>query len=152
MFHDIDFMKLQNKLRDNKQFDVEIYVASNIFECRLSEYKLGVNGELLDQEQSDPVIMSSKELAAWIEPPAPIGDSIRLLRLRAGRNQGEMARVIGCSTSTWSGYEVGRTDIPEDVIAQIKNYFDWDGSPVERTKEEILRGEELRQSIESIFI
>lgn len=67
MFHDIDFMKLQNKLRDNKQFSVEIHVCSNVFNCKLFEYKLSSEGDLLEQHQPEPVCMSSRELAAWIE-------------------------------------------------------------------------------------
>ena len=67
MFQDINFMKLQKKLRDNKQFSAQIYVCSNVFECRLFEFQLNAKGELVEQQQPKPIVMSSSELAAWIE-------------------------------------------------------------------------------------
>jgi len=81
----------------------------------------------------------------------PIGQSIRLLRFRAQLVQGEMARVVGCSVAVWSSYETGRAEVPVHVLDKVKDYFDWDGSPVERTPEEIADGEELRKELENIF-
>lgn len=79
-----------------------------------------------------------------------IGRSIRLLRVRAGKTQYEMAKHVGCGSATWSKYENDLLDVPLHIIEELKKYFSWDGSEVFRTEEEINHSIEIAGIVDGI--
>lgn len=68
MFTNIDFMKLQSKLRDNEQYVVDISVCSNVFSARITEQVINAEGKLTHNIDESKTLsaLSSDELAAWI--------------------------------------------------------------------------------------
>jgi len=65
MFSDIDFMKLQKKLRAEPEYSVDIYVCSNAFSSTLRKSTINADREYVQLEE--PRILSSAQLAEWIE-------------------------------------------------------------------------------------
>lgn len=58
--------------------------------------------------------MSEKEI------PYP---NIRDLREEAGLSQTDIARILNCSQVAYSYYEIGRRDIPTEILINLAKYY-----------------------------
>lgn len=50
-------------------------------------------------------------------------DRIKKLRLDNGLTQSEVARMLQCSQQVYSGYELGRCDIPTEMLVRIAAFY-----------------------------
>ena len=48
-------------------------------------------------------------------------DNLRILRVKSGFKQTEIAEIVGVKASNWSNYEIGRSEPSIDVIVKIAN-------------------------------
>ena len=48
-------------------------------------------------------------------------DNLKILRLKSGFKQTEIAEIIGVKASNWSNYEIGRSEPSIDIIVKIAN-------------------------------
>ena len=50
----------------------------------------------------------------------------RLKDLREDRDltQKELAKIIGCSQTTYSRYETGQTSVPNDILTKLADLYD----------------------------
>lgn len=50
--------------------------------------------------------------------------NIRELREDAGLSQADIANILNCSQVAYSYYEIGRRDIPTEILIKLAKYFD----------------------------
>jgi len=48
---------------------------------------------------------------------------IRELREDAGLSQADIAKILNCSQVTYSYYEIGRRDIPTEILINLAKYY-----------------------------
>lgn len=48
---------------------------------------------------------------------------IRELREEAGLSQADIAKILNCSQVTYSYYEIGRRDIPTEILINLAKYY-----------------------------
>ena len=48
---------------------------------------------------------------------------IRDLREDAALTQGYIAKMLGCSQVAYSYYEIGKRDIPTDILIKLANFY-----------------------------
>lgn len=49
--------------------------------------------------------------------------NIRELREDAGLSQADIAKVLNCSQVAYSYYEIGRRDIPTEILIKLAQYY-----------------------------
>ena len=49
--------------------------------------------------------------------------NIRNLREDADLSQADLAKILNCSQVAYSYYEIGRRDIPTEILIQLANYY-----------------------------
>lgn len=50
--------------------------------------------------------------------------NIRNLREDADLSQADLAKILNCSQVAYSYYEIGRRDIPTEILIQLAQYYD----------------------------